>query len=190
MNEQWKKIEGLPDRFEISDLGRVRTLEYTYDHGSRGGGSTPRTRPERVLKQFTNQARGGYAQVTLTFTLNGSTKTVSGKVHQLVAKAFLRPRRVDEEINHINSNKLDNRPANLEWVTRSGNILHSYKSGLRKTHKLKTAIVGTNGTDIVEFESLLAAQKSGRFTMASIQKCLAGQASHHKGFVWTRKELY
>lgn len=55
-------------------------------------------------------------------------------VHVLVAKTFLaRPESSkDLEVNHIDGNKHNPQLVNLEWVTRSGNIIHAYKTGLRK----------------------------------------------------------
>lgn len=185
--EEWKKIPGYPDRFEVSSEGKVRVCCYEYSHRLRSGKVERRYRQGRVLQQTVNLARGGYAQVTMTYSGDGVLKVWSGKVHRLVALAFLQNQSDLSEVNHKDSNKLNNHVSNLEWVTKSENNLHSYASGTRKPHPKKTAVVGTNGNTTVEFDSLLAAQKSGLFTMAAIQRCLAGRAKHHKGFVWVKK---
>ncbi len=72
---------------------------------------------------------GGYHLVFPCVGGKGTTR----KVHQLVAEAFLGPRPTDKhEVNHRNGNKSDNRVENLEWVTRSQNVLHAHATGLIK----------------------------------------------------------
>jgi hypothetical protein len=186
--EIWKKILGLPDRFEVSNFGQVRTVDYWYEHKLRNGITNLVFRRGRTLRQYVNHAKGGYAQVTITFTENGLKKVVSGKVHRLVAKAFIENPELLEEVNHKDSNKLNNHVSNLEWVSRSENICHNYASGQRKPHKKKRAIVATDGCSVLEFESMLAASKYGSFVLASIQKCLSGKAKHHKGYSWKFKD--
>jgi transposase len=52
-------------------------------------------------------------------------------VHRLVALTFLgEPPTPDHDVNHLNGNRVDNRPDNLAWATRSENIEHAYKTGL------------------------------------------------------------
>lgn len=58
---------------------------------------------------------------------NGKSITVA--VHRLVAQAFLAKPAHATEVNHIDKNKLNNHYTNLEWVTRSQNIRHSYANG-------------------------------------------------------------
>ncbi len=186
--EVWKKVPGLPDRFEVSNFGQVRTVDYWYEHKLRNGITNLVFRRGRTLRQCVNHAKGGYAQVTITFTENGSKKVVSGKVHRLVAKAFIENPDQLEEVNHKDSNKLNNHASNLEWVSRSQNICHNYASGQRKPHKKKRAVVATNECGVLEFESMLAASKSGLFVLASIQRCLAGKAKQHKGYFWHFKD--
>lgn len=60
---------------------------------------------------------------------NGKAKSV--KVHRLVAEAFCPNAGRLLDVNHINGDKHDNRSANLEWVSRSGNHKHAWDSGLR-----------------------------------------------------------
>lgn len=186
MSEEWRQIPGYPSRFQVSSLGRVRVQAYEYLHPMRGGGYRVATRPTRILKQFVNTARGGYLQVTMTFTSGQMRKVWSGKVHRLVALAFVPNPEGLPEVNHIDSNKLNNSADNIEWVTKSGNILHSYASGTRKKHSKTTPVRGTNANGhTVDFPSMLAAHKAG-FQMGSIARCIAGTQREHKGYVWER----
>ena len=52
------------------------------------------------------------------------------KVHRVVAITWLDNPLNKETINHINGNKKDNRVANLEWATRSENVIHAFQTGL------------------------------------------------------------
>jgi hypothetical protein len=188
--EQWRNIPGYPSRFQVSDAGRVRTIDYEYLQKKRGGGFMLKFRKGRILAQCINNHKGGYAQVTMTYSDLGQRYVWSGKVHRLVALAFIPNPKGLKEVNHKDSNKLNNHAENLEWVTKSENILHNYLSGTRKAHGKKRAIVGVRNGDVVRFESLLASQKSGLFSMSAIQKCLANQAKMHKGYVWCYEENF
>lgn len=73
--------------------------------------------------------KDGYLRLDLS--RNGVRKKFL--VHRLVALAYhgLPPTEL-HEVNHVNGIKTDNRPGNLEWVTRSQNILHAGAIGLRQ----------------------------------------------------------
>jgi hypothetical protein len=53
------------------------------------------------------------------------------RVHRLVAAAFCNKRDGCDEVNHKDGNKLNNRAENLEWCTKSENMLHAYRMGLQ-----------------------------------------------------------
>lgn len=53
-------------------------------------------------------------------------------VHRIVATYFCDNPEHKPEVNHIDGNKSNNRASNLEWVTRSENERHAYRTGLAK----------------------------------------------------------
>lgn len=115
--EIWKPITGFEGRYDVSNLGRVRSLTrqvrcrvgYHWLHG-------------RVLKPYINAKRGkGYASLRL-----GDTKNYD--VHTLVAVAFIGPRPEGHECNHKDGNPHNNRADNLEWVTHQANMDHAAKT--------------------------------------------------------------
>lgn len=99
----WKPVVGYEGLYEVSDFGAVRCV--TTKGCYRG----------RTLKHYISKQ--GYLRVALT--KNGKPK---GRfVHRLIAEAFIS--RVDEkdEIDHINTDRLDNRLENLRWCTHKEN---------------------------------------------------------------------
>lgn len=122
MREVWMSIGGFEGFYEVSSIGRVRSLDRPVRRVLRGVETTV-THKGRVLSPYVN--RGGYEKVTLW--KDGSWKTF--QVSRLVGAAFL-DGPIGETINHKNGIKRDNRPENLEWMTNLENIQHALDSGL------------------------------------------------------------
>lgn len=121
--EKWKDIPGYENHYQISSLGRVRSLK-------RKG-----KREEKILNQALSKGvkrKEGYLSVVLS--KNSIQKTHF--VHRLVANNFTEKPEGILQINHKDGNKLNNNCENLEWVTGQENILHATRSGLRYS-KLK-----------------------------------------------------
>ena len=116
MIKEWKPVVGYEGLYEVSNMGRVKSLKRL------------RTK-ERIIAQFQNHR--GYARVTLW--KDNSQKKYS--VHRLVAEAFIPNPNNLPEVNHIDGDKQNNHMDNLEWCTRSENILHAYRTGLEKSIK-------------------------------------------------------
>ena len=111
--EQWKPIEGTDDKYEVSNLGHVRT------NGKRPG-----------LLTLTKQKSGyRYAMIEI------DGKSCNRRVHRLVAQHFLPNPDNMKEVNHKDGNKDNNRADNLEWCTRSHNVKHSFDTGLKQPHR-------------------------------------------------------
>jgi hypothetical protein len=113
--EVWKSIPGYESYYEVSNFGRVRRLPGVRGNGDKWKG--------RVLKPYNNRGRD-----MVMLMVNNDIWRVN--VHSLVAIAFIGPRPMGYEVNHINGIKSDNRPENLEYVTREENMAHAIAMGL------------------------------------------------------------
>ena len=115
---------------------------------------------------------GGYPRVGAAY---GSIS-----VHRLVADTWIDNPNHYKEVNHINGDKDDNSVENLEWTTRSQNVLHAYRTGLNKgRHKgTPVRIVETDET----FESQRECARRIGGNQANIARCLAGKQSTHLGY--------
>ena len=105
-DEVWKEIKGYEKLYMISNMGRVKALNYRNTGG------------EEILKA---SERNGYLKVDLC----KNNRTKSKSVHTLVAEAFCEGYEEGKIVNHINEIKTDNRACNLEWVTYQENSSHS-----------------------------------------------------------------
>lgn len=107
--ETWRPVVGFEGFYSVSDHGRVR-------RDIRG----KRTHAGRMISLVPTSAE--YFNVTLTKP--GGTR-MCRYVHQLVANAFHGPCPPKHEVNHKDGNRVNNRPANLEYVTHSENVRHA-----------------------------------------------------------------
>lgn len=111
MTETWKDIPGYEGRYQVSDLGRVRSVDRRVRlvvHGI----ETTRLARGKVLRPAA--APLGHLQVVL-----GKGRTQS--VHVLVALAFIGPRPAGMDVAHRDGNPANNAPDNLRYATRSEN---------------------------------------------------------------------
>lgn len=119
--EEWRDVVGFESRYEVSSFGNLRSKSYL-KHAANMGGPISFWTVARPIKYCVSD---GYAQVVLSE--NKVRKTT--RIHILVAQAFL-PNPLDlPQVNHGDSNRLNNRLWNLEWVTAKYNVQHSYDSG-------------------------------------------------------------
>lgn len=118
--EIWKDLPGSEGTYQVSNLGRIKSLEREV----RRGQNIIMRLPEKVLS---TRKHVGYENITLR--IDGKTKVCS--VHRLVAKTFLQNPNNYKAVNHIDGNKLNNNLSNLEWCSYSQNMKHAYKTGLK-----------------------------------------------------------
>lgn len=109
--EHWREIRGYEGRYQVSDFGRVRSMERFVQCNAR-----PRRVRERVLKQCINKR--GYRFVTLSAYSRRDPRLV----HQLVLEAFTGDRPDGMESRHLDGNPANNAVSNLCWGTHTENI--------------------------------------------------------------------
>ena len=120
--EVWKDVIGYEGYYQISNYGLVKSLDRVVDKNI----GQKKLLKSRLLKQGID--KDGYKHVILYKNGRGSIF----KTHKLVAIAFIDNPNNKKEINHKNGVKTDNKIENLEWCTRSENVKHAFKNGLKK----------------------------------------------------------
>jgi len=129
MSEQWISVVGYEGLYEVSDRGRVRSVERVYHPGRPG---TPaRIKPSRELRPDVN--RKGYHAVKLY--RNGKGKAFP--IHRLVLISFVGPPHLGMETCHNNGNPGDNRLSNLRWGTSAENVADQISHGTQR-NKFRT----------------------------------------------------
>lgn len=123
MEEIWKNIDGYEGIYQVSNLGRVRSLDRRVWNYTKKG---------RILKSHSNGH--GYQNVSL---YNENKIEKHAYIHILVAKAFIPNPNNYEQVNHKDFNKANNNVENLEWVSRKQNMLHYRQSLYNKKVKKK-----------------------------------------------------
>lgn len=114
--EIWKDIKNYEGRYQVSNLGRVKRLPNGRGYNSK-----------EIIKSTNRLSADGYVIITLP---NGERP-----LHRLVAETFILNPENKETVNHIDGVKTNNHLTNLEWATRTEQLNHSYKLGLRKSLK-------------------------------------------------------
>lgn len=157
MNEEvWLPVAGYEGLYEVSNYGRVKSVERKARYIHKNGDEHYRRVDERIMSQNVH-----YRQKRKTVMLCKNNKPRRISVHRLVAIAFCDNPNNYSEINHIDENPLNNRADNLEWCTRSYNM-HYGTIQERVYDKKKRAIVAYNEDgDMIRFDSLKAAEDVG-----------------------------
>lgn len=174
MSEIWIPVKGYLGLYEVSNFGNVRSLNYNHS------GKT------RLLRPAPNPK--GYLMVALS----KNKKRIGYCVHRLVAEAFLPNWFDDQQVNHIDENKLNNNVDNLEWCdckynnnhgTRNGRISISNTNG----ELSKTVLQYTKTGELVrEWPSTREAGRNG-FRDSHIRSCCCGLRQSHAGYIWKYK---
>ena len=173
--ETWKNIKGYEGLYQVSNMGRVKSLERKVRHW-RGGELTIK---ERILKP--GMDRGGYLLVTLC--AGGKQKTL--KVHRLVCQAFHKNHENKPCVNHIDEDKTNNAASNLEWCTYEENNNHgTHNERMAKTLNKPVGQYTLDGELIKVWVSAREAQKQAGFSYNHISNVATGKHKTHKGFVW------
>ena len=190
MEEEWRPVVGFESYYEVSNTGRVRSLD-TYTSFIMNGRNIVKFIRGRELIPL--KGKNGY--FTISLHMNGNMRRVP--IHRLVAEAFLPNPENKRTVNHKNGIKTDNNLENLEWATDSENILHAVRTGLMNVRKRILQI--KNGVVINEYESIKDAgnaiieeyKKLGFPISHRAHKNISGAAikgTYAYGYQWKQKE--
>ena len=170
--EIWKPVVGFEGRYEVSNLGNIRSLNY---HRKKG--------LTKILSQFPD--KGGYMRVR--FCEHG--RMFTAKVHRVVAESFLPNPEGKREVNHIDGNTKNNALSNLEWVTPSENMRHAYQRGAVKLPRVfPVEQIDLAGNVVREWSSARQAGLELGFDPSVITKCCKGKLNKTHGFMWRYAE--
>lgn len=186
--EIWKDVVGYEGFYEVSNIGNIKSRNRVVSFKS---GLCQRI--NGISKKKT-KATNGYLKASLS--MNGENKTVL--LHRLVAIAFIPNPEYKSQVNHINSNRIDNRVENLEWATPSENIKHGYAFGNIKSNnkgmcgslsKVSKRVeqLDLNDNTITIFDSLSEASNITKTPPSGISKCCNGKRITSGGFKWRVK---
>lgn len=127
--EIWKDIDGFEGWYQVSNLGKVRSVERTIKNNN-----VFQLYKSHILKEATTHK--GYKYVCLY----KNSKCFHRSVHRLVAEAFIVNNENKSQVNHIDGNKENNCVGNLEWCNNSENQKHAYKHGLKNPFGCKKVL--------------------------------------------------
>ena len=171
MEEIWKDIEGYEGLYQVSNIGRVKSL-----------------RKNIILKSKIE--RNGYERVNLS--VNNIHKDYS--IHRMVANAFISNPDNLPQVNHKDENKTNNCVENLEWCDCKYNV--NYGTGIRRCQLSNTngkcskpvLQYTLDGTFIKEWKSTMDVQRNLGFAQSNISACCRNIRKTAYGYLWKYKK--
>lgn len=176
-SEIWKPVKGYEGLYEVSNLGRVKSLERVVNSHPAG---CKRTLPEKIRIGHINK-KLGYVMIGLS--VNNVSEQVY--IHRLVAEAFIPNPNNLPMINHKDEDKTNNSLENLEWCTAKYNMSYSNVFGQAKNKNSKPVRqYDYDGNLIKEYASSNEAARAIGIEGYCIAYCCQGRIGSVKGFLW------
>ena len=169
----WLPVVGFEDRYQVSNDGRVRSLDI-YVNAGRGNTRLSKGRIKPLRKN-----NRGYVTVALC----RDNRTTHELVHRLVAKAFINNPFDKPQVNHIDGDNTNNRADNLEWVTDNENKAHSavYVGGTQRPKK-PVVVVNVATGETFCYGGLREAERDLDLDHGTVMKVMRGRQYAHKGY--------
>jgi hypothetical protein len=168
--EVWKDIEDYKGLYQVSNLGRVRSLDRVDMRGNHLKG--------KVLAF--NLAGAGYIQVGL----HRDGKVEQKLVHRLVSEAFLPNPDNLPEVNHKDEDKTNNNVSNLEWCTRLYNMTYgTLIERMAKANGSPVYVITSSGHRYY-FDSIKKASRLLGLKDTGVHACLCGRQKNNPGYTF------
>ena len=166
--ETWKAVVGFEGLYEVSDIGRVRSLKYG---------------KQRIMKPV--KTHNGYLRVTLC--RDGNHKKM--KVHRLVAQAFIPNPNHLSTVNHKDEDKTNNAASNLEWLSMRDNDNYGTRNMRMAEAKSKPVqqFDKSTGELLKTFPSIMEAERDTGISNCNICSCCDGKRKSAGGFIWRKQ---
>lgn len=168
--EIWKPVKGYEGEYEVSNLGRVKSL--------------PRKTTSGKLLKYSDNGNG-YQHLVLT--KNGSQRDFY--VHRLVAQTFIPNPDNLPEVNHKDENKANNCVDNLEWCNKKYNM--NYGTAIKRASEKQMFHISQytiNGEYVASYYGLSEAANAINVGKSAITNCLKGRSQLCGGFIWKYKD--
>ena len=177
--EEWRDIKGYEGLYQVSNEGRVRSLDRTIKQKTKLGNYKIFTMKGRILKAA--NVNRGYLAVQLW--KDGIAKMRF--IHRLVAEAFIPNPDNLPQVNHKDEDKTRNVVENLEWCSEKYNSNYGTAIARRveKQSKQVDQLDGVTGKLIRRWESTNECGRNG-YTQSSVSQCCRGLRKKHKGYTW------
>lgn len=198
--EIWKPIIGYEGYYEVSNFGRVKSVERWVKQGNSA---------RHVKESFKNLHIGPYGYPSVTLCKDKISKSIP--IHRLIAEAFIPNPEEKIAIDHINTDRADFRLSNLRWVTpkeNSNNVLtlqhcrestyskeslekrlRTRKQGNTKTAPKTVFQYTKKGVFIKEYYSMNEAEKETGIDHCSISRALDDNTQSAGGYLWASSML-
>lgn len=174
MDEIWKDVLGYEGKYQVSNLGRVKSLE-------RRCKSKDYTR--RVPGKIRAQTLDTYGYPIVSLNLDGKKKTRT--IHRLVAEAFIPNPNNYSEINHKDENKQNNAVENLEWCTTQYNSSYGTRvDRIKRAQSIHVIQLDMNGNVINEWFGMGEISRRTGYDQGLISRVCNGKRMSAYGYKW------
>lgn len=176
-NEIWKDVKGYKPIYQVSNYGRVKSLERKTKCNT-----GEQKRKEKVLSP------GKARKYLYVYLYDNVGKRKSVLIHRLVALAFVSNKDNKPYVDHIDGNPLNNHYENLRWVTKKENcnnpITRIKLKGRKSARARRVKCYSLNGRFINEFENITIAAKETNTHRENISKCCRGIYKKTNGLIF------
>lgn len=171
MEEIWKDIEGYEGYYQVSNLGRVKSL--------RRWSGTQYYNREKIIKPWLTIK--GYYRVQLS--RNGVYKNFF--LHRLVAEAFIPNPKNKPQVNHIDGNTKNYSISNLEWATARENVQHACDTGLKKNYGKKAVYQYDKNYNLIKkWDCIMDVERDLGYNNSFISSVCNGKYNSAYGYIW------